>query len=168
MRPEEYDEIRGTVTAALQDYATMNAHEQLRKQINAIHSDLNMRGIHSKAIEDATYAIETMTLAYMSDAPAYMWHDVKLTPMQRTIVDLLYRHLGHTVHRDLVLDASFPDGRDQYLSTPRKNLDVHICNIRRRIAKTPFEIKTVCGQGFAMVHKPSALALTALQELQAH
>src|SRR5258708_1856544 len=107
----------------------MSAFERLQGQINLIHADLNMRGVHSPVIVDATYSIETEARAYMSPVATYKWHDVKLTPMQRTIVDLLYKHLGHTVHRELVLDATFPDGRDEYLSTPRKNLDVHMCNI---------------------------------------
>lgn len=145
----------------------MNAMDQVRKHLNAIHADLTMRGVQSQVIENATYSIECLSRAYLGDSPTYDWKGFVLTPQQRTIVELLHKHLGHTVSRERMLDAIF-QGDDEHLTTPRKHIDVYICAIRKRIANSPFEIKTVWGEGFAMIHKTSALAMTALQELQAH
>lgn len=146
----------------------MNAFAQLREQLNVIHGELALRGIHSKKIDNATYSIETLAGAYMEDLPTYEWEGIRFTPTQRRIVDLLYKHRGHSVSRSRLLDAMFPGGEDDHLTNPRKHIDVYLCNIRKKIAATPYEVRTVWGEGFTMLHKPSALALTALQELQAH
>ena len=171
MRPEEFDEILGTVTAALQDYANMNAHEQLRKQINAIHSDLNMRGIHSKAIEDATYAIETLSRAYMEPAIPIDWRRTYLlSPMESSVAEILYKRMGQSISVKSLLESAYSDRPRHYeeLNDPEKLMQVFICRMRKMLKASPFSIETDHCNGYRMVLKPSALALTALQELQAH
>lgn len=133
---------------------TMDAHAQLRAQLNVIHGELAARGIHSAKIENATYSIETLSRAYMEPTERFDWvGDVHLTKTERRIVGLLHRRMGSTVNHDALWGAVYFDDEDsgEHISDPRKIMQIFICKIRKELTNSAYRIETDFGIGYRMV-----------------
>lgn len=91
------------------------------------------------------------------------WTRYGLTAREGTIATALQAKGGEYLSIGELLDMIYPDGRK-----PAKNLHIFIFRARQKLKKSPFDIRFDRGLGYRMIYKPSALALTALQELQAH
>lgn len=146
----------------------MDAVTQLREQINRIHADLNMRGIHSEAIADATYSIECLSRAYMDEGIHREWERCHFTPVHRKIGDVLRAHLGKIVPNDHLFDMLYCGRGADDLPDPTI-IKVHIHHMRKRLKQydSAYWVETVFGQGQRLVLKPSEFAATAIEELVA-
>lgn len=121
------------------------------------HCDTITANTSNPKILDATYEMETIVAALWpedADAGAFAdrWRDYGLRPTGARIVDLLYRRLGKTVSYDGLASCWTSVGREISF---HESIKVQICHARKKLANSPYVIKTEHGVGFRMELKPT-------------
>lgn len=138
----------------------MNAFTRLQSHINRIHADMVMRGIHSQAILEATYCIETECRAFMDTGIHREWERCHFTTSHRKVGDLMLAHTGHIVSNEAIYDMLYSGYAANDLPDQRI-VKVFIHHMRKRLKKydSAYVIETVPCQGQRLVQKPSAFAI---------
>lgn len=100
------------------------------------------------------------------------WTPYKLSPTQHKLAVALHANMGRDVSVEDLLAILYPPGYKGKQGYERKapliTLHVQLCNVRRKLERSALRITHSQAAGYRMIYKPSALAATALQELQAH
>lgn len=165
------------------------AHEQVGALLGELRAYVAASAVNPKRIariDELTDEISTITRAYMTPSGSSDdWSPYNLTAMEERYIGVLYAKLGRLVRKDALLDAAYFDRNSDDVPFG-KIVDVIICKIRtkgfgpdnptpnirrlpgRNYTSAPFEIQTVWGRGYRMVHRSTPQPVsTALQKLVA-
>lgn len=139
----------------------MDAHAQLRAQLNVIHGELAARGIRSAKIDSATYTIETLARAYMEEAVRpESWERFGFTPIQGRIFDVLHQRKGKYVGKDALFDLLW-GGDVGGGPNCQSSISVHILALRRKLYGSGLRLETAWGQGYRIVDGEQTARQTA-------
>jgi DNA-binding response OmpR family regulator len=137
----------------------LNAAAEVRSCLDAFkrHIQSIEARTNDPRILDATYELENIVMAMWPGdkdvgARADRWRQYGLTPAQERIADMLAARLGRTISRESLMACWTAVGKDQVVD---KNLDVHLTRMRKKLATSPYVIKTQYGAGFRMELRPT-------------
>lgn len=163
------------------------AHEQVCALLGEMRAYIAASAVNPKRIariDELSEEISTLTRAYMTPGSSYDWSLFNLTAMEERYIEILYAKFGQLIRKDSLLDAVYFDRNADEVPFG-KIVDVIIHKIRmkgfgpnnparrdgrkpgKNYTSAPFEIVTVWGRGYKMVHrepvpKPVYNALDAL------
>lgn len=129
----------------------MNVQAQVSALINEMRGVLMVRNIHSKQFEQASDSLETLVRVCTEPLPKEIsFRKLGFTRQESRIFGILHARLNRVVSRTDILHAMYFDGDGP--QNERKNVDVHICKIRRKMRDggLSFQIATEWGFGFKM------------------
>lgn len=142
------------------------AHEQVRSLLDQMRKRvvyLTRKPIDPD-IDNATILIETLTAGYMLPTTEAAWLGIRLTKVERRIIDLLSAQPGHVFSKEALMSAVYYDRANDEPEV--KIIDVKICHLRKKLVKVdaPKWIETVWGLGWRLVDIPARQGATELQQ----
>lgn len=106
------------------------------------------------AVEFLLDVLGDLVGALPQGGPELGWPDVHLTPVERSLLQMLFRHEGRTVSRGAIMDGLYGHSP----SAPQDRvLDVFICKIRAKLVGRGVTIETTYGVGWMLTRAPGAV-----------
>jgi len=132
------EQVIAGIEAGADDYITKPCHltELLARLNNAIkkHTYYNNKDTNLKMLSEGKVVM-------------YKGASVSLTSREFSIFRELFLNEGQPVDRDKLLSSIEPDSSEMI----KRNVDVHVFSLRRKLASINVEVKTVRGIGYQLL-----------------
>lgn len=129
----------------------LSAHEEVTRLLDQMRAVSN-----NPVIARCSDQLEILCRGYMEPDVGSEGMALGMTKSRAKMFDLLLARRGQTVSRGALMDASYHNTVD---GPEEKIIDVQICNIRKTLKDTQYEIETVFGIGYRLLPaQPNAMA----------
>lgn len=120
----------------------LSAHEEVTRLLDQMRAVSN-----NPVIARCSDQLEILCRGYMEPDVGSEGMGLGMTKSRAKMFDLLLARRGQTVSRSALMDASYHNTVD---GPEEKIIDVQICNIRKALKRTGYEIETIFGIGYRM------------------
>lgn len=127
---------------------TQRAHHDVLKLLDELHVIADRA--HLPRIDEISDSIECLSRAYITPSARVAEYGAgHMTMLEQRLFDFLKSRMGDICNKDSVYNAVYFDKSPDDLPEI-KILDIFLCRIRKKIAKTDYKIETIWHRGWRM------------------
>lgn len=132
--------------------AASTARSSGKADVLALLDQMRKAARNPVLVRDLSDQLEVLVMAYLEPVVDDPVPGVKFTRCQRRIVARLMERIGQTVRRDSLMNAMYFDRPDE--EPDIKIVDVLVCQIRKKLKESDFEIINDRGIGYGIQRIP--------------